>query len=322
MKKQVSPRVAIIILNWNGLPDTVNCLESLRKTTYPSYQIVVVDNASQGNDAARLRSRFGDYIHLIENEDNYGFAEGNNIGIRYAITTLNAEYIALLNNDTTVDPAWLTELIKPFLADVSGTLAVTSSLIRDFSCPDRIQYGGDANLNIFGQCRASRRIEEDTTVRTLAGAACVISKSAIEKLGTFFCPDYFAYYEDIDSSWRLDTLGYKQYYVPTSVVFHKGGSSLRDDLMRKRIAVLSTRNKYLTFYRNLALGKLIAILPLLLGYDIFIMIAGTLYKRNPLVFVTRAQGILAFIRDARKVTHVGGGRLSYLDKRLYLDKLG
>jgi GT2 family glycosyltransferase len=322
MMEEAGPRVSIIILNWNGLQDTVECLESLRKTTYPSYQVVVVDNASEGNDAARLRSRFGDYIHLIENEENCGFAEGNNIGIRYAITTLNAEYIALLNNDTTVHPDWLTELIKPFLADASGTLAVTNSLMRDFSCPDRVQYGGDANLNIFGQCRASRRIEEDTTVRTLAGAACVISKSAIEKLGTFFCPDYFIYYEDIDTSWRLDTLGYRQRHVPTSVVFHKGGGTGRTAAIRKRWVVLSTRNKYLTFYRNLSLAKFTAIFPLLLGYDIFIMIAGTLYKRSPQILIAKAQGIIEFFRVVRDVPHIGGGRLGYLDRRPYLDKLG
>jgi GT2 family glycosyltransferase len=322
MNKETSPQVAIIILNWNGLQDTVECLESLGKTTYPNYEVIVVDNASDGKDVAVLREGFGNCIHLIENDGNYGFAEGNNIGIRYAITTCNPDYIALLNNDTTVGPDWLTELIKPFLADHSGNLAVTNSLIRDFSYPERIQYGGDANLNIFGQCRASTKMEEDTRVHTLAGAACVVRGSAIKKLGTFFCSDFFMYYEDIDASWRLDSMGYRQCYVPTAVVLHKGSSSTRDEVMRKRVATLSTRNKYLTFYRNLSLGKFIAIFPLLLGYDIFIMIAGTLYKRNPLVFLAKGEGILEFFRAVRRVEHIGGGRLSYLDKRLYLDKLG
>ena len=322
MKRRSSPKVAIVILNWNGLQDTTECLESLRKTTYSNYEVVVVDNGSDGDDVAVLGGRFGDYIHLVENDENWGFAEGNNIGIRYAVRTFGPDYVALLNNDTTVDPDWLTELIKPFLTDSSGTLAATNSLIRDFSNPELIQYGGDANMNVFGQCRASTRMEEDTRVRTLAGAACVISRSALEKLGTLFCPDYFIYYEDIDSSWRLDSLGYEQRFVPTSVVFHKGGRTGRSAAIRRRWAILTTRNKYLTFYRNLSLGKLIAIFPLLLGYDVFIMIAGSIQKRNPLVFVTRVEGFLQFLRTVRSVEHVGGGRLGYLDKRLYLDKLG
>lgn len=322
MKKETPPKIAIIILNWNGFRDTIECLESLRQTTYSNYEVVVVDNASDGNDAAILKERFEGYIHLIENEENYGFAEGSNIGVRYTIRTFNPAYVALLNNDTTVDPDWLTELTKPFLADPSGTLAVTSSLIRDFSHPECIQYGGDAKMNIFGQCRASTRMERDTTVRTLAGAACLIRRSALEKLGTLFCPDFFLYYEEIDLSWRLDTWGFRQCYVPTSVVFHKGGGSARKEVIRKRVAVLSTRNKYLTFYRNLSLGKFIATFSLLLSYDMFIMIAGSVYKRNPLVLVTKVEGILEFFRAVPRMKRVGGGRLGYLDKRPYLDKLG
>ena len=110
------PEVSIIILNWNGLEDTIECLESLKKITYPNYKLIIVDNGSEGNDVAVLRHRFGSYIHIIEKDKNYGFTEGNNIGMRYALKG-EARYILLLNNDTIVDPDFLSNLIKVAAGD-------------------------------------------------------------------------------------------------------------------------------------------------------------------------------------------------------------
>jgi GT2 family glycosyltransferase len=322
MDKVSSARVAIVTLNWNGLRDTKRCLESLRRTTHPTYDVVVVDNGSTGNDVAILRNTFGDYIHLIENGENYGFSEGSNIGYRYAVRTLDPEYIALLNNDTVVDPDWLSELLKPFSADGSETLGATCSLVRDLAHPDQIRYGGGGTMNVFGQARASTTMEPDTAVRTLAGAACLVRRSALEKLGELFCRQFFIYYNDIDLSWRLDTLGYRLRYVPTSVVLHKEGASARTAAIRERNSVLNTRNKYLTFYRNLSLPNFAVMFPLLLGYDIVVGIGGTIYKADPHLLLYKTRGILEFFRTMKAVRHYGGGRLGYLDRKLYLDKLG
>ena len=103
----MSQKVSVIILNWNGLDDTIECLESLRRITYPSYEAVVVDNASSGDDAQVLRQKYAQYAHIIENDKNYGFAEGNNVAIRYALKHSNPNYFLLLNSDTVVAPAFL-----------------------------------------------------------------------------------------------------------------------------------------------------------------------------------------------------------------------
>jgi GT2 family glycosyltransferase len=316
------PKVAVIVLNWNGLQDTLRCLKALQRTTYPNYEVVVVDNGSDGDDTAALRERSGNYIHLIENDRNYGYAEGSNIGARYALQKIDPEYIALLDNDTVVDPEWLTELVEPFLRSGGSSLGATCSLIRYLSRADGIQYGGDGRMNIFGQTRGSSKVETSTRVRTLAGPSCLISKRALESLGELFCPEFFIYYNDIDLSWRLDSLGYELRYVPTSVVFHKESASARNAAIRQRNAVLKTRNKYLIFYRNLSLGKFMAVFPLLFLYDVIIALGATFYKRNRSIPVTRMMGIIEFLRTLSKVPRVGGGRLGYLDKRLYLDKLG
>ena len=85
------PKVAIIILNWNGLEDTIECLESLKKMSYTNYDVIVVDNGSEGNDVEVLRDKYGEWAHIIENDKNYGYAEGNNIGLKYALKNSNPD---------------------------------------------------------------------------------------------------------------------------------------------------------------------------------------------------------------------------------------
>ena len=132
------PKVSIIILNWNGLEDTIECLESLKKITHPNYEVIVVDNGSEGNDAQMLQERFGDYIHIIRNDKNYGFAGGANIGMRYVLNNSAADYVLLLNNDTVVDPEFLTELVK--VAEADPAIGITGGKIYYYDNPGQLQF--------------------------------------------------------------------------------------------------------------------------------------------------------------------------------------
>jgi len=123
------PKVSIIILNWNGLKDTIECLESLKKITYPNYEVIVVDNDSKGNDADILEERYKNYIRVIRNKENLGFAGGNNVAIRQVLKEEKSDYILLLNNDTIVEPNFLEELIKIALQDEK--IAIIGSVIAD-----------------------------------------------------------------------------------------------------------------------------------------------------------------------------------------------
>ncbi len=148
------PRVVIVILNWNGWTDTINCLSSMHNAKYKNYFIVVVDNDSADDSYQRIRDYYGDVIGpssvgptkileytkeeaelgggreqeitdlpsnkrliMIKNSRNLGFAGGNNVGIRYALKALNPKYILLLNNDTFVDQTFLSELVETIEAD-------------------------------------------------------------------------------------------------------------------------------------------------------------------------------------------------------------
>ncbi|HLE04167.1 MAG TPA: glycosyltransferase family 2 protein, partial [Anaerolineales bacterium] len=105
------PKVTLVVLNWNGLADTSECLDCLGAVTYPNYQTIVVDNGSFGDDARALRERFGDSVRVIASPENLGFAGGCNLAMREALAG-DADYVLLLNNDVTVDRRFLDELVR------------------------------------------------------------------------------------------------------------------------------------------------------------------------------------------------------------------
>ena len=246
------PKVSIIILNWNGLEDTIECLESLKKITYPNYEVIIVDNGSEGNDVEVLRQRFGDYIHLIENDKNYGFAEGNNIGMRYAFQNLNPEYLLLLNNDTVVSPHFLTELVE--VAKNDGDIGIVGPKICYYHEPQTINSAGGVLLRRIGQPFAIGLHQTDSSrydilkeVDFIAGCALLIGTEVINRIG-LLDPDYFAYAEDLDWCVRAKKAGYRIMFVPRAKIWHKGSSTL--GLMSPAYMYLSARNRILFVKKN------------------------------------------------------------------------
>ncbi|WP_332911063.1 glycosyltransferase family 2 protein [Algoriphagus boritolerans] len=132
------PSVAIILVNWNGLDFTQECLNSLRNVDFPDFKIILVDNASQNQEGKRLKKSFPE-IELIENTENLGFSGGNNVGIRYALEQ-GVSHIMLLNNDTVVAPDFLGEMMRKFHQDPN--LGVVQPLILFLNDPKKIWSAG------------------------------------------------------------------------------------------------------------------------------------------------------------------------------------
>lgn len=250
--QEIHPKVCIVILNWNGLEDTVECLESLKRITYPNYEIILVDNGSEGNDVEVLRERFGDHIHIIENDKNYGFAEGCNIGMRYALETSTTDYILLLNNDTVIDPDFLSELVD--VADSNAMIGIVGPKIYYYHEPTMIQSaGGQINwwtgkMTLIG-CGQNDRGQFDTMkdVDWLLGCAILIRRRTLEDIGLLFA-GYFAYFEETDWCVKCTKAGYRVVYLPDAKVWHKRPPSISKTDNSRLYYV--TRNRFFFMKRN------------------------------------------------------------------------
>ncbi|MFZ5845674.1 MAG: glycosyltransferase family 2 protein, partial [Patescibacteria group bacterium] len=128
------PKISTIILNWNGLNDTIECIKSVKAIDYPNYEMIVVDNGSTDNSEKVLREKFPTTT-LIQNGDDLGYAEGNNRGIYYALNR-GAEYILILNNDTKLEKSCLSELIV--VANDNPEMGILGPIAYDYFEQDKL----------------------------------------------------------------------------------------------------------------------------------------------------------------------------------------
>lgn len=220
----MNPKVSIIILNWNGLNDTLECLESLIKVNYNNFRVVVVDNNSSNDDVEKLREQFDDFIDkIIVNDSNLGFSGGNNVGIKYALEN-GADYVLLLNNDTFVEPDFLSKLVEK--DDQQKGIGILTPMITYYTEPEKIWSAGGNISNIkasgftFGHNQKAAEYEFDKFCTFASGCCMLIKKEVLEDVG-LLDENYFLYLEDTDFSYRTITTGYKILYVGSAKVYHK-----------------------------------------------------------------------------------------------------
>ena len=245
------PRVEVVVLNWNGLVDTLECLESLACLDYPNYEVVVVDNGSTDASVAAIREHFPD-VTLIENDENLGFAGGNNVGLHHALAH-NADYVLLLNNDTTVARGFLADLIQVTEADAE--IGVASPLIFCYDVPDEIWAAGAAIDWANGSTRrlwagqTAREGETAFDVDFVIGCALLAKREVIETTG-FLDSDYYLYYEEADWCVRARHQGYRIVCVPRAKIWHKVSRSTGAN--SPLVAYYMTRNALLFLRKNLS----------------------------------------------------------------------
>jgi GT2 family glycosyltransferase len=216
-----NPQVDCIVLNWNGWQDTISCLDSFAKCTYPSLRVIVVDNGSADDSVARIRAAHPDIL-LLENSKNLGFAGGNNVGIGYALTH-GAEYLWLLNNDTEPAPDALCALVEKAMSD--RTIGAAASICYFADAPSKIQAWAGARVNLWiGYSRLNTEPRPDNWFHTLNGTSMLMSRSAVEDVG-MLDEDFFLYWEDTEFCLRLRKKGWKIAAAPHSHVLHKVNAS-------------------------------------------------------------------------------------------------
>lgn len=289
-------KVTVVIPNYNGRHFMEPCLASLAKQTYRDFRILVVDNASTDGSIEYMKEQYPK-IETIALKENYGFSKAVNIGIRRSKTP----YVLLLNNDTTVDPHFVEEMVGA-IEQSKRIFSVSSKMIQMYH-PKLIDSAGDLYTLIgWGVCRGVGRpvdnySEADEIFSACAGAA-IYRRSVFQKIG-LFDENHFAYLEDIDIGYRAKIHGYRNMYCPAALVYHVGSGTSGSKYNSFKVRLAARNNVYLD-YKNMPLVQFwLNFLPLLLGYLIkyafFVKIGfGKDYK----------EGFLEGIRTRKKLKKV------------------
>ncbi len=213
-----SPKVYIVIVNWNGVSDTLECLTSLENLDYPNAETVVVDNGSTDDSVKLIRNRFPD-VFVIEAGENLGFTGGNNRGITFALEN-GADHVWLLNNDTIVDRDTLTHLVGA--ASASCKNGIVGSVIYDYEDRSKIQFAG-ATIN-WKKARSPHiySIKQNSMfeVERVNGCSMLVSRRVCNEVG-LFDDNYFLYAEEVDWCIRARNNGFRCIMEPHSKVYHK-----------------------------------------------------------------------------------------------------
>ena len=256
-------KVTIVIPNYNGKHFMEPCLASLREQTCQDYKVLVVDNASTDGSLEYMKEHYPE-IEVIALDKNYGFSKAVNVGIQHSTTP----YVILLNNDTTVDPHYVEEMIKA-IERSPRIFSVSSKMIQMYH-PELIDSAGDLyTLLGWGVCRGTGRpvsnyTEADEIFTACAGAA-IYRRSAFSKIG-YFDENHFAYLEDIDIGYRAKIYGYKNTYCPTALVYHVGSGTSGSKYNSFKVKLSARNNIYLN-YKNMPILQLILnFFPLFTGY--------------------------------------------------------
>lgn len=217
-------KVYVVIPNWNGADRIGACLDSLLAQTR-GHQIIVVDNGSEDNSVEMIENNYPK-VELIKHSRNLGFAGGVNAGIKYALAN-DAEYVALLNNDAVADKDWLGQLVA-FLDDNPKAGIATSKICDDKkthldSTGDQYTVWGLPYPRGRGEAFTGK-YDQLTWVFGASGGASLYRIKMLREIG-LFDEDFFAYYEDVDISFRAQLAGWRVGYAPKAIVYHKIGAT-------------------------------------------------------------------------------------------------
>lgn len=260
------PRIAVVILNWNGREDTLECLASTTRIDYPSYEIVVVDNGSIDGSVAAIREAYPT-VTIIETGRNLGYAGGNNVGIRWALGK-HFDSILLLNNDTAVDPGLLRAFAR---AEAEFPNAgVFGGKIYYHTRPDILWFAGgqwvpDAFkfIHVGQDCPDGPEFMTPRAFDYMTGCVLHASSRVYRDIG-LLDEDFFLTYEETDWCYRARKAGYDPTFIPDAKVWHKVSASFGGSTSPLMIYFLE-RNRLLWVRRYLPLRSFLRLFFSVLG---------------------------------------------------------
>ena len=248
-----NPLDSEIVLNYNAGQLLLNCIESVKKSSYKNLEIIVVDNVSTDKSQKTCKEKHPD-IKLIQNDENFGYCEGNNIGIREA----KGDYIIILNPDTIVESNWIEELTSAYSKFGEG---LYQPKILSLNEKQVLQSTGNM-LHVFGfgfakdKGRKDEGVDEEIKKIGYASGTCLFtSRNVLDKVG-LLDSFLFLYHDDLDLGWRASQIGINSYYVPKSKIYHVESYSLK--WSAKKFYWLERNRKYclLTHYSKNTYAKM------------------------------------------------------------------
>lgn len=283
----MSPKVSVVILNWNGRRYLDDCLTSLEAQNYPGFEVILVDNGSTDGSVEWVAGRFPQ-VQVIRNETNVGFAAGNNQAIRAS----QAEFVVTLNNDTRVEPGWLAALVAA--AEEDPAVGMCASKMLFAGRPGIINSTG-INLDPVGIAWDRRGGElddgqetEPTEVFGPCAGAALYRRAMLDQIG-LFDERFFAYMGDVDLAWRARLAGWCCLYVPRARVYHVHSATAREGSPFKNR--LLGRNKIWTIAKNYPTARLALYLPLIMLYDLAAVLYALAVRRDISSLQGRLQGL-------------------------------
>ena len=212
-----APKVSIIIVYYNGKELLQKCLDSLLKVNYDNFEIILVDNNSTDGTVEFITKNYPSLI-IIKLDSNKGFAEPNNVAAKIS----KGKYLLFLNNDTVVTPNFISEMVK--VMETDKKIAVCQSLLLK---PDgSVDSSGDFIDHLGVVYNSKTKIDEIREVSSARGASMLVRSDIFEKLDGFD-QKFFVTFEDVDLCWRSWILGYRVLIIPTSIVYHEGGITIK-----------------------------------------------------------------------------------------------
>lgn len=234
-------KTAIVVLNWNGWKDTIECLESLLKIERPEHRVIVVDNGSTDDSLTRISGwmKGRGNFELVETGANLGYARGNNAGIKLALSDPGVRFVMILNNDTVVTKDCLVGMIDVLQKDASAALAGPRILDSDsgkfwrsampkrpgfftllmFSTPLKRFFSRLPAVNLH-----SIRGDSPRKVYAVSGSCMLFKKDVLEEIGSFDEATFLGWEEFIVAE-KLRSRKFSTFTVPGSVIYHKWGAS-------------------------------------------------------------------------------------------------
>ena len=254
-------KICIIVLNYNGKKDTLECLESLSKLTFKKVTTLVIDNGSKDDSVLAIREKFPD-VPILETNENLGFAEGNNIGIRWALKK-PFEWILLLNNDTVVAPSFLEAFLET--ANQYPKAKILGAKIYLYDDPTRLDHLGGSWNESIGNFELIRKTISDTQIESqvldyVCGACLFMHRTVAETIGLLE-PKFFLIWEEADYCFRAKRKGFEVRTSPNAKIWHKVSASFSGK--KPHTHYFWWRGRLLWIERNLTDGQKEKLKPLL-----------------------------------------------------------